>query len=66
MLDASAKVPLPGITESLIQEALATPDAVIAARVAGTAKDGGPACATVPVLDGGGRIVPKSTTTTSE
>lgn len=27
------------------------------ARTAGTARDGGPACATVPLLDGGGHIV---------
>jgi hypothetical protein len=38
-------------------EALATPGAVIEARIAGTAKDGGPACATVGLLDGGWRVV---------
>src|SRR5262249_45246964 len=54
----AAKVRLSGITWALIQEALATPGALIEARVAGSAKDGGPACATVPRLDGGWRVVP--------
>jgi len=45
---------------------LATPGAVIAARVAAIAKDGALACATVPLLEGGWRIVPKSAITTSE
>ena len=52
-----AKVPLSDITWEMIAEALASPDAVVAARIAGTARDGGPACATVPLLDGGWRVV---------
>jgi Family of unknown function (DUF5990) len=58
----AAKVPLAGITWPLIQEALATPDAIIAAPIAGTAKDGGPACATVPLLDGRWHVVPQRST----
>jgi Family of unknown function (DUF5990) len=51
-----AKLPLTGITWAMIEEALASPDAV-EARIAGTARDGGPACATVPLLENGWRIV---------
>ena len=51
-----AKVPLSGITWLLIEEALAAPDAVLEARIAGTSKDGGPACGTVPLLEGGWHI----------
>jgi hypothetical protein len=51
-----AKVPLTSIGWRLIEQALAGTDAVLEARIAGTAKDGGPACATVPLLDGGWRI----------
>ena len=57
-----ARVRLSGITWSLIQEALATPDAVIKARTSGPAKDGGLACMTVPPLDGGWCLVPKRST----
>jgi hypothetical protein len=52
-----AKVRLAGITWSLIEEALALPDAVIEVYIAGTAKDGGSACTTVSLLDGGWRVV---------
>jgi len=51
-----AKVPLSGISWPLIEEALAAPDAVLEARIAGASGDGGPACATVPLLEGGWRI----------
>jgi len=46
-----AKVPLDGITWSMIKKG-----SVIEARISGTARDGGPACATVPLLGGGWRI----------
>jgi hypothetical protein len=55
----AAKVPLSGITWPLIQAALAAPGAVIEARIAGTARDGGPACATVPLLDHGWSVAPQ-------
>ncbi len=50
------KVQLGGIGWPLVEAALADPEAVLAVRIAGTAKDGGPACATVPLLDGGWRV----------
>lgn len=52
-----AKVPLAGITWELIEEALAKSDAVLEARIAGTAGDGGPACATVRLLDSGWKVL---------
>jgi hypothetical protein len=51
------KVPLAGIDQRLIEAALALPGAVMAARIHGTARDGGPVCATVPLLDGGWQVV---------
>jgi hypothetical protein len=53
-----AKVPLGGITAAQLTAARSTRDVVLAARIAGKAKDGGPACATVPLLDGGWRLQP--------
>ena len=52
-----AKVQLSGITWPLIEEAMAAPGAVLEARITGTSKDGGPACATVPLLEDGWHIV---------
>jgi hypothetical protein len=46
-----AKIPLGGITWSMIKKG-----SVIEARIEGTARDGGPACATVPLLGGGWKI----------
>jgi hypothetical protein len=51
-----AKVPLAGISWPMIEEMMAAPDTVLEARIAGTARDGGPACATVPLLEGEWRI----------
>jgi hypothetical protein len=51
-----AKVKTAGITAALVDEALATPGARLEARIAGRARDGGPCCATVPLLDGGWRV----------
>lgn len=47
--DRRAKVALAGITWALIDEAAASPDAIIEAQIAGTGRDGGPACASVPL-----------------
>lgn len=55
-----AKVKLSSITRELIAAALAEPGAVLEARFHGLGRDGGPACATVPLLDGGWRLVPAS------
>jgi len=51
-----AKVPLAGITRELATHALSDPETVLEARITSTARDGGPACATVPLLDGGWQI----------
>ncbi|HKP74988.1 MAG TPA: DUF5990 family protein [Longimicrobiaceae bacterium] len=51
-----AKLKLAGIGWEMVDEALATPGAVLEARIEGTAGDGGPCCATVPLLDGGWRV----------
>lgn len=47
-----AKVHLAGINWELVEAALSTPGGFLEARIAGTSRDGGPACATVPLLDG--------------
>jgi hypothetical protein len=49
--DRRAKVPLATVDASLIEQAAAS-GAVIEARIAGTGRDGGPACATVPLVSG--------------
>ncbi|HEX8431823.1 MAG TPA: DUF5990 family protein [Longimicrobium sp.] len=51
--DRRAKVPLTGISTEMAAAASAQPGMVLAARIAGRARDGGPACATVPLLGGG-------------
>lgn len=51
-----AKVKTAGIGWEMVDEALATPGAVLEARIHGLARDGGPCCATVPLLDGGWRV----------
>ncbi|MEA2239337.1 MAG: hypothetical protein QOC81_4061 [Thermoanaerobaculia bacterium] len=48
-----AKIKLAGIGVPLLKKALALPDATLEAEIAGTARDGGPACATVPILGNG-------------
>lgn len=52
-----AKVHLAGITRNLINRSTAIRNGILEARIAGTGKDGGPACATVPLLDGGWKVV---------
>jgi hypothetical protein len=55
--DRRAKVRLSGITQPMLQSLEGHLGAWLEARIAGTAADGGPACATVPLLEGGWRIV---------
>ena len=50
--DRRAKVPLAGITAALLAARRAAPGSVLEARIAGTDRRGGPACATVPVVGG--------------
>jgi hypothetical protein len=45
--DQRAKVPVTGISRELIETIREIPGARLEARIAGTAPDGGPACATV-------------------
>lgn len=52
------KVPLGAITWAQVAEAAARPEAVLEAVVPGVARDGGPACATVPIRDGW-RVTPE-------
>jgi hypothetical protein len=52
-----AKVPLAGITPELIRQLEQAPGSSLEARIAGTAQDGGPACASVPLLGDGWRVV---------
>lgn len=51
-----AKVRTGGIGWELIEETLATPGAVLEARIAGTGRDGTPCCASVKLVDGGWRV----------
>lgn len=50
--DRRAKVPLHNVTWPLVEEVLQDPGHVVQARFAGTGRDGSPACATVPLLEG--------------
>jgi len=56
--DRRVKVPLSGITPELLSEAAASSGMVLAARIHGLAKDGGPACASVPLLGSGWQLEP--------
>jgi hypothetical protein len=51
------KVHLAGISLALIESTLDAKGGVVAAQIAGKGRDGGPACATVPLLDGGWKVV---------
>lgn len=44
-----AKVPLTGVTRTLLEKGMKT-DSPLACRIHGLAKDAGPACATIPLL----------------
>jgi len=48
--DRRAKVPLKDLSAALIEKALGSPGSIIEAQIAGTARDGGPAVATVPLI----------------
>ncbi len=52
-----AKIPLSGITVDLVRQLVVAGSARLEARIKGTAKDGGPVCASVPVLGDGWRII---------
>lgn len=46
------KIPLGGLTWALIEKTRGKPGQKAIAKIRGTGKDGGPACATVPLIDG--------------
>jgi hypothetical protein len=50
------KLPLGGISGQQLAELARRPDGRLVVTVQGTARDGGPACATVPLLDGGWKV----------
>lgn len=52
-----AKIKIVGIDWKLIEQTLATKGAVLEARIEGCAKDGGPCCATVPLIDGEWKVI---------
>jgi hypothetical protein len=51
------RIPLTNISWKQLEAVLATPGAALEARVPGMARDGGPSCATVPLIDGGWRKI---------
>jgi hypothetical protein len=48
-----AKIKTGGISWKLIEQTLATTGAVLEVKIEGRMRDGGPCCATVPLIDGG-------------
>jgi hypothetical protein len=52
-----AKVKLAGIDSRLAAQTLSRPGARLEARIAGTGRDGGPSCATVPLQGSGWQII---------
>lgn len=55
--DRRAKVPLTSITPGMIEKLRRVPGSRLEARIAAIGPDGGPACGTVPLLDGSWRAV---------
>jgi hypothetical protein len=51
------KIQLQSITASQLTEVLGQPDAYLEVAVSGRAKDGGPACATVPLMENGWKAI---------
>jgi hypothetical protein len=52
-----AKVSLESLTWAVVSAVAARPGVRVEARISGVAKDGGPACASVPLLNGGWQLV---------
>lgn len=57
--DRRAKVPLSSLPETLLATACERTDTVLVAHIGGRARDGGPACASVPLTGGGWRLAPR-------
>ena len=58
--DRRAKISLAAITRAQVDQVIEGSDVLLESRFMGTSRDGGPACATVPLLDGGWRPVLRS------
>ena len=56
--DRRAKVSLEGLRSLLADETGTGPSVVCVAAIVGTARDGGPACASVPLVGPGWRVLP--------
>lgn len=56
-----AKVPLTTITRAHLDELDSHPGSVLEAQISGISRDGGPACASVPLLGDGWRVVSDTT-----
>ena len=52
-----AKVPLHMLSWAIVERVASEPNSLLQARIAGVARDGGPACATVPLLDEGWMMI---------
>ncbi len=48
-----AKIPLAGIRREAVEQVVTSPDLLLEVRIPGTAADGGPVCASVPISLGG-------------
>jgi hypothetical protein len=55
--DRRAKIKLAGITAQQVRATLSRADQRLEARFEGVGRDGGPSCATVPLLSGGWTVV---------
>ena len=53
-----AKIGLQTLSWATLERVASEPGSFLQARIAGTGRDGGPACATVPLLDGGWVVIP--------
>ena len=58
-----AKIKTAGISWKLVEQTFATPGAVLEVQIDGRAKDGGPCCATVPLVNGGWKVCPTKSST---
>jgi hypothetical protein len=57
--DRRAKVSLMGVRGADVAAALADPGSVLVGEIEGRGRDGGPSCASVPLLGDGWRLAPR-------
>jgi len=58
-----AKIKTAGISGKLVEQTFVTPGAVLEVQIDAHAKDGGPCCATVPLVNGGWKVCPTKPST---